>query len=181
LFVPYSTFFAPVEDTPMKKRLVVLALLVVATLSVAIAPVAAQAQSLEIYITGLTEDTMNWFREVAFPAFNEVYPDVELEILTGGWGDFDATVAGWITTGDGPDIVYLGSEYAATYGDLLADLTPYLGDISRGRPRSAPSHVTVSRATAPTSPPRVPTSAPRSPLKTRWPSPSTTTPWPRAP
>jgi multiple sugar transport system substrate-binding protein len=90
--------------------------------------VAAQAESLEIYITGLTEDTMNWFREVAFPAFNEVYPDVELEILTGGWGDFDATVAGWITTGDGPDIVYLGSEYAATYGDLLADLTPYLGD-----------------------------------------------------
>ena len=32
------------------------------------------------------------------------------------WGDFDVTVAGWITTGEGPDIVYLGSEYAATYG-----------------------------------------------------------------
>jgi multiple sugar transport system substrate-binding protein len=91
-------------------------------------PISAQGETLEIYITGLTEDTMNWFRETAFPAFQETHPDVQLDILTGGWGDFDATVAGWITTGDGPDIVYLGSEYAATYGNLLADLDPYLGD-----------------------------------------------------
>ena len=40
------------------------------------------------------------------------------------------TVAGWITTGDGPDIVYLGSEYAATYGDLLTNLDPYFADWS---------------------------------------------------
>jgi multiple sugar transport system substrate-binding protein len=91
-------------------------------------PAVAQGETLEIYITGLTEDTMNWFRETAFPAFQETHPDVQLDILTGGWGDFDATVAGWITTGDGPEIVYLGSEYAATFGDLLADLDPYLGD-----------------------------------------------------
>lgn len=90
----------------------------------------AQSRSLEIYITGLTEDTMTWFRDVAFPGFQETHPDVELEILTGGWGDFDATVAGWITTGDGPDIVYLGSEYAATYGTLLTDMDPYLSDWS---------------------------------------------------
>lgn len=107
------------------KRVFLLALLVVLALSVAI-PALAQDESLEIYITGLTEDTMNWFRETAFPAFQETHPGVSLEILTGGWGDFDATVAGWITTGDGPDIVYLGSEYAATYGDLLADISSYL-------------------------------------------------------
>ena len=88
-------------------------------------PVSAQDDSLEIYITGLTEGTMDWFNEVAFPAFQETHPDVTLEIQTGGWGDFDATVAGWITTGDGPEIVYLGSEYAATYGPLLADLSMY--------------------------------------------------------
>ncbi len=89
----------------------------------------AQAQrSLEIYITGLTEDTMNWFRNDAFPRFQEQHPDVSLEILTGGWGDFDAAVAGWITTGAGPDIIYLGSEYAAAFGHLLADLDPYLAD-----------------------------------------------------
>ena len=85
-------------------------------------------RSLEIYITGLTEETMDWFREVAFPTFQETHPDVDLDILTGGWGDFDAAVAGWITTGDGPDIVYLGSEYAATYGDLLTDIDPFIGD-----------------------------------------------------
>ncbi len=89
---------------------------------------ARQEQVLEIYITGLTEDTMNWFREVAFPAFEAAHPGVKCEILTGGWGDFDVTVAGWITTGEGPDIVYLGSEYAATYGDLLHNLDPYFAD-----------------------------------------------------
>src|SRR5690606_6009755 len=56
------------------------------------------------------------------------HPDVTLEILTGGWGDFDAAVAGWITTGSGPDIVYLGSEYAAAFGHLLTDLDPYLAE-----------------------------------------------------
>lgn len=92
---------------------------------------AASAQrSLEIYITGLTEDTMTWFRDVAFPEFEAQHPGVTVDILTGGWGDFDAAVAGWITTGSGPDIVYLGSEYAATFGPLLANLDPYLADWS---------------------------------------------------
>ncbi len=106
-------------------RLLVLAILL--TLLAPVLTVGAQgAQTLEIYITGLGDDQLNWFREVAFPAFQETHPDVTLEILTGGWGDFDATVAGWITTGDGPDIIYLGSEYAATYGPLLANIDPYL-------------------------------------------------------
>ncbi len=99
------------------------------TLTGPVLPVTAQEeQVLEVYITGLTEDTLNWFRDVAFPAFEEEHPGVTCEILTGGWGDFDVTVAGWITTGEGPDIVYLGSEYAAIYGDLLANLDPYLAD-----------------------------------------------------
>lgn len=93
------------------------------------APVnAQQEQTLEVYITGLTDTTLAWFQDVAFPEFEAEHPGVNLEILTGGWGDFDAAVAGWITTGGGPDIIYLGSEYAATYGDLLADLGPYLAD-----------------------------------------------------
>jgi multiple sugar transport system substrate-binding protein len=108
------------------KRILVLAMAVL--LIVVALPAAAQEKKLEIYITGLTEDTLKWFRETAFPAFEKDHPGVKLDILTGGWGDFDATVAGWITTGSGPDIVYLGSEYAATYGKLLADLDPYLKD-----------------------------------------------------
>lgn len=114
------------------KRVLVLLLLVVMMVTVMPTqnpePVEAAQEEvvIEVYITGLTEDTMAWFNDVAFPAFQAEHEGVTLEILTGGWGDFDVTVAGWITTGDGPDIVYLGSEYAATYGDLLADIGPYV-------------------------------------------------------
>ena len=109
----------------MKRRL----LLAACTLGlIGMMSMATAQRTLEIYITGLTEDTMAWFREDAFPRFQEQHPDVQLEILTGGWGDFDAAVAGWITTGSGPDIVYLGSEYAAQYGPLLANLDPQLAD-----------------------------------------------------
>jgi ABC-type glycerol-3-phosphate transport system substrate-binding protein len=111
-----------------KRLLTTAAVALLAALTLALPAAAQQDDVLEIYITGLTEDTMTWFRETAFPAFEAQHPGTKLEILTGGWGDFDATVAGWITTGDGPDIVYLGSEYAATFGPLLADLNPYLAD-----------------------------------------------------
>jgi multiple sugar transport system substrate-binding protein len=84
--------------------------------------------TLEVYITGLPESGIAWFNDVAFPAFEADHPDVDLEILTSGWDTFDVSVAGWLTTGEGPDIIYLGSEYAATYGDLLADVSPYLED-----------------------------------------------------
>jgi multiple sugar transport system substrate-binding protein len=117
----------------MKRALsVAFALLMVMVLVVSAAPKApAEARedkTLEIYITGLTQDTLDWFNNTAFPAFEAQNPGVKCSILTGDWGSFDTTVAGWITTGDGPDIVYLGSEYAATYGKLLADLDPYLKD-----------------------------------------------------
>ncbi|MBL8146208.1 MAG: extracellular solute-binding protein [Anaerolineae bacterium] len=107
------------------KRVLLLALLVVLALSVAI-PAFAQDESLEIYITDMNEATMTWYNEVAIPAFQETHPGVTVEMLTGGWGDFDASVAGWITTGEGPDIVYLGSEYAATFCNLLTDVSPFL-------------------------------------------------------
>lgn len=111
----------------MKARLL---LLVVAlfVLTAVVLPVAAQGQSLEIYIAGATDDLLAWFNDTAFPAFQADHPDVTLDIITGGWGDFDTSVSGWITTGDGPEIVYLGSEYAATFGDLLTDMDPYLKD-----------------------------------------------------
>jgi multiple sugar transport system substrate-binding protein len=98
----------------------------VAALAALAAPAAAQDQTLEVYITGLTEDTLAWFNNDAAPAFEAMHEGVNVEVITGGWGDFDATVAGWITTGDGPEIVYLGSEYAATYGSLLADISSYV-------------------------------------------------------
>jgi ABC-type glycerol-3-phosphate transport system substrate-binding protein len=90
-------------------------------------PVAAQ-ETLTVYITGLSEDGIAWFQDEFFPDFEAANPGVTVEMMTSGWGDFDTMVAGWITTGEGPDVIYLGSEYAATYGDLLWDITPYLSD-----------------------------------------------------
>jgi multiple sugar transport system substrate-binding protein len=110
------------------KRLLALSFVLV-LLVMALVPVSAQEEvTVEIYITGLWEDALNFFNEDLFPAFEADHPGVNMEILTGTWGDFDASVAGWITTGEGPDIVYLGSEYAATYGHLLTDIDPYLAD-----------------------------------------------------
>ncbi len=111
----------------MKVRLLLLVVALLA-LTAVVLPAAAQGQSLEIYIAGANQPTIDWFNNTAFPAFQADHPDVTLDIITGGWGDFDTSVSGWITTGDGPDIIYLGSEYAATFGDLLADMDPYLKD-----------------------------------------------------
>src|SRR5690606_15726255 len=111
---------------PTMKRFVIL--LLAALRLVSMMPAAAQDTTIEVYITGLSEDSMHWFRDELSPAFEAANPGVDVEIMTGGWGDSDATVAGWITTGDGPDVIYLGSEYAATFGPLLADLDPYLAD-----------------------------------------------------
>ncbi len=103
--------------------------LVLLVLAVFVVPVSAQdATTLELYLVGLPQDGIDWFNNEAFPAFEAANPGVDIELINGDWGTFDASVAGWITTGDGPDIVYLGSEYAAEYGSLLADLDPYLAD-----------------------------------------------------
>ncbi|MEL7236467.1 MAG: hypothetical protein AAGK74_18330, partial [Chloroflexota bacterium] len=68
----------------MKHILFVLTLV----LLLVVAPLHAQDQTLEIYITGLPESGIEWFRTDAFPAFEEQNPGVQLEIITGGWGDF---------------------------------------------------------------------------------------------
>lgn len=112
----------------MKRSLyLALALIMVFGMAVTAAPSAPakaqDAQTLELYLVGLPQDGIDWFNNVAFPAFEADHPGVKVELLNGDWGSFDTTVAGWITTGEGPDIIYLGSEYAATYCDLLTDVT----------------------------------------------------------
>ena len=112
------------------KRFLILAMALSLLIVAFATPISAQEEevTIEIYITGLWEDALNYFNDDLFPAFEEEHPGVNLEMISGGWGDFDASVAGWITTGEGPDIVYLGSEYAATYGHLLHDMDPYLAE-----------------------------------------------------
>ncbi len=113
----------------MKARFLMVAVVAMLLLAAVAMPAAAQtSKTLEIYVAGADQNTLDWFNNTAFPAFEKDHPDVKMDIITGGWGDFDSSVSGWITTGDGPDIVYLGSEYAATFGDLLTDMDPYLKD-----------------------------------------------------
>ncbi|MHB8626345.1 MAG: ABC transporter substrate-binding protein [Aggregatilineales bacterium] len=83
----------------------------------------AQAKSLEIALAGADQKTLDWFNKTAFPAFQKDNPGVQLSVISTDWGQFDTVTAGWLTTGSGPDIVYLGSEYASTYGKLLADMS----------------------------------------------------------
>jgi len=113
----------------MKARFLMVVVVAMLLMAAAVMPAAAQtSKSLEIYVAGADQNTLDWFNNTAFPAFVADHPDVKMDIITGGWGDFDSSVSGWITTGSGPDIVYLGSEYAATFGDLLTDMDPYLKD-----------------------------------------------------
>jgi len=89
-------------------------------------PAKAADKSLQIYLTSIDQPTQDWFNKTAFPAFQKDNPGVTLEVITGTWGDFDTSLAGWFATGKGPDILYLGSEYAPVYGKLLANLDSYI-------------------------------------------------------
>jgi len=89
-------------------------------------PAKAADKSLQIYLTSIDQPTQDWFNKTAFPAFQKDNPGVTLEVITGTWGDFDTSLAGWFATGKGPDILYLGSEYAPVYGKLLANLDTYI-------------------------------------------------------
>jgi len=117
----------------MKRTLyLALALIMVLGLAASVRPAASvkaqDEETLELYLVGLPDSALTWFNDVAFPAFEAEHPGVKMELLNGTWADFYTTVAGWITTGEGPDLVYLGSEHAATFCDLLSDLDPYLAD-----------------------------------------------------
>jgi len=90
-------------------------------------PAKAQGKSLQVYLTSIDQPTQDLLNKTIIPAFITANPDVaSVEVITGTWGDFDTSLAGWFAAGKGPDIVYLGSEYAPVYGKLLANLDQYI-------------------------------------------------------
>jgi len=110
------------------KRFFIFAVLLVLALSLVI-PVAAQdAKTLEVYLVAPGQAAVDWLNNTAFPAFVADHPGVTVQLQIGDWGSFDTDEAGFFTTGAGPDVMYLGSEYAAQYGKLLANLDSYLAD-----------------------------------------------------
>ena len=110
------------------KRLLKTVLLLV-TITVLISPrlmTHAAGKGLQIYIAGgLSQPQQDWFTKTLFPAFAKANPDFDAassSVITSTWGQFDTSVQGWLSTGSGPDVVYLGSEYASIYGKVLANI-----------------------------------------------------------
>ncbi len=77
------------------------------------------------YIKDVTD---KWLEEEVVPAFQETHPNINVEFIYVNWGTLDETVQGYFAAGEGADIINLGSEYIALYGDQLAPLNAYIGE-----------------------------------------------------
>ena len=85
--------------------------------------------TLKIMIVDYVKDkTDKWLENEAIPAYQKDHPNIKVEPTYVTWGTLDETVQGYFTAGDGADILNLGSEYVAQYGDRLAPLNQYLGE-----------------------------------------------------
>lgn len=87
-----------------------------------------QSTTLRIALVDYTDDHKVWLEEEIIPAFQETHPDVAVEPIYLNWGTLNETYAGYFATGDGPDILNLGSEFISEYGDRLLPLNEYFAD-----------------------------------------------------
>jgi len=93
------------------------------------APPEGEPITLQVYVVDYTAGTTDtWLENEVVPAFQEMYPNVNVEFVWGTWSTFGETVAGYFAAGDGPDIINLGSEFNGLYGDQLAPMNQYLGE-----------------------------------------------------
>ena len=99
------------------------------------APTAAQADNsgdkvtLKVMLVDYIQDkTDTWLENEIVPAFQADHPNVDVEFIYVNWGTLDETIQGYFAAGEGADIINLGSEYVAGYGDKLAPLNQYLGE-----------------------------------------------------
>ncbi|HXF68845.1 MAG TPA: extracellular solute-binding protein [Thermoflexus sp.] len=88
----------------------------------------AKPVTLRVMIVDYVKDkTDKWLENEVVPAFKQKFPHVNVEFIYVNWGTLDETVQGYFAAGEGADILNLGSEYIAEYGDRLAPLNKYLG------------------------------------------------------
>jgi multiple sugar transport system substrate-binding protein len=91
-------------------------------------PPAGDATTLRVMLVDyIPEKTDVWLNEEIIPAFQAEHPGVEVELILVNWGTLDETIQGYFAAGEGADLINLGSEYIAQYGDSLAPLNAYLG------------------------------------------------------
>jgi len=81
-----------------------------------------------MFVHYVKDKTDKWLSDTVIPAFQKDHPNVKVEPQYVTWGTLDETVQGFFTAGDGADILNLGSEYIAQYGDRLAPMNKYLGE-----------------------------------------------------
>ncbi len=92
-------------------------------------PPKAEPVTLRVMVVDYIPDkTDTWLEQEVVPAFQKEYPNVNVEFTYVNWGTLDETVQGYFAAGEGADILNLGSEYIAIYGDQLAPLNKYLGE-----------------------------------------------------
>lgn len=92
------------------------------------APASSGQTTIKVMLVDYIKDkTDKWLQDEAIPAFQKAHPNIVVQPIYVTWSTLDETVQGYYTAGDGADILNLGSEYIAQYGDRLADLNQYLG------------------------------------------------------
>jgi len=73
----------------------------------------------------IPDKTDKWLEDEVLPAFRKEHPNIDVEFVYVSWGTLDETVQGYYAAGEGADIINLGAEYIAEYGDRLAPLDEY--------------------------------------------------------
>lgn len=92
-------------------------------------PPAAEKVTIQVMVVDYIPDkTDKWLEEEVVPAFQKDHPNINVEFVYVNWGTLDETVQGYFAAGEGADILNLGSEYVAEYGDRLAPLGAYFKD-----------------------------------------------------
>ncbi len=88
-----------------------------------------EAVTIQMMVVDYIPDrTDKWLEEEVVPAFQAEHPNINVEFIYVNWGTLDETVQGYFAAGQGADIINLGSEYIAEYGDRLAPLGEYFAD-----------------------------------------------------
>src|ERR1051326_7396142 len=100
--------------------------LAAALLLTALAPTTTAAQTpttVRLMVVDYIKDkTDKWLENAVAPAFQATHPNIKIEYVYVNWSTLDATIQGYFASGNGADILNLGSEYVAQYGDKLAPL-----------------------------------------------------------
>ncbi len=89
----------------------------------------AEQVNLRVMLVDYIPDVTDvWLEQEVVPAFQEEYPNVNVEFVYVNWGTLDETIQGYFAAGNGADIINLGSEYVAEYGDRLAPLNAQMAE-----------------------------------------------------